>query len=34
MENNIYTNKELYSLHFDKNSKERRINDFKKFIKY
>lgn len=30
MENNIYTNKELYSLHFDKNSKERRINDFKK----
>lgn len=30
MENNIYTNKELYSHHFDINSKERRIGDFMK----
>ena len=28
MENNIYTNKELYFHHFDKNSKERRVEDF------
>ena len=28
MENNIYTNKELYYYHFDKNSKEIRIRDF------
>lgn len=30
MENNIYTNKELYSYHFDVNSRERRIADFLK----
>lgn len=30
MENNIYTNKELYSHHFDKNSKEIRVGDFLK----
>jgi hypothetical protein len=28
MENNIYTNKELYFHHFDVNSKERRVDDF------
>lgn len=28
MENNIYTNKELYSYHFDKDSRERRMGDF------
>lgn len=30
MENNIYTNKELYSYHFDKNGKQRRVDDFVK----
>ena len=30
MENNIYTNKELYSYHFDKNGKQRRVGDFVK----
>jgi len=33
MENNIYTNKELYSHHFDVNSKERRVDDFIKIYK-
>ena len=30
MDKNIFTNKELYSHHFDKNSKERRVGDFLK----
>lgn len=30
MENNIFTNKELYSYHFDKKNKQRRLDDFNK----
>ena len=30
MENNIFTNKELYSFHYDKNNKQRRLDDFLK----
>ena len=30
MENNIFTNKELYSFHYDIKNKQRRLDDFNK----